>query len=134
MILNPLLCRLLRSTLALLLTNVWLSGVARPITLAAPVTFFFEAELDHPVSISLQAGQRAIGSYTFELDASGVVNSPYNTVANYADAITDFNITLDGIGEARGTSGSISLSNPIPGLADLCLLVTATMHMPPLLV
>ncbi|WP_145944466.1 hypothetical protein [Fuerstiella marisgermanici] len=79
------------------------------------ITFAFEAVADSPSStLPFGAGQTISGSYTFELDTAPTTTPAANTFTFYTDAITNFDITIDGFGTGNGgPGGDILLGDPV---------------------
>src|SRR5258707_6510704 len=100
---------------ALLLVVVYLSLCANWASMAYAelVTFSFEGVLlqDQGPSLPIPLGQRVHGNYTFELNTPATRFGP-NSFALYSNAVSDFVVTLDGIGTGSGNSGDIHLGNP----------------------
>ncbi len=78
---------------------------------AKPVTFAFEAR----TTFSLQpyfpfpVGQRASGTYTFDSDTPPTVHPRSDISGHYADAVIDFNVTIEGYGTGHGSNGTIGV-------------------------
>jgi hypothetical protein len=99
---------------ALLLVVVYVSLCANWASIASAelVTFSFEGVLlqDQEASLPIPVGQRVHGYYTFELNTPATQFGPTSSL--YSNALSNFVVTLDGIGTGSSNSGDIHLGNP----------------------
>lgn len=111
--------RLLRSSRRDLLICLWICLFASTSTASAGlITFQFEAELvdDLGPSFPFALGQKASGSYTFEVNTvpDTAPQSGNTTFTRYSGALTNFTVTIDGHGTGTGGSGGdILLGDPV---------------------
>lgn len=101
---------------ALLAVCGCLFGGGPSVASAELITFYFEAELTRlQTGYSLPIGQKAHGRYTFELTTPPISDpEPNSTYTRYAAAVTNFTVTLDGLGTASGgAGGDIRYGNPV---------------------